>query len=448
MGERTVVTETKEEQERVVLVGVVKNNEQEWLVKESVAELGRLAETAGGKILDVCVVHQKIINPGHYIGSGKAEQIAETVAELEANTVIFDDELSPAQGRNLENIIEVKVIDRTQLILDIFALHANTRDGRLQVELARLNYLLPRLRRMWTHLERQQGGIGVRGGPGEQQIEMDRRMLQEKMHRIRRDLKDVRRHRDELRRGRQRHGWASISLVGYTNAGKSSLLNALSGSSIEAKDALFVTLDTTTRKVQLPNHQPALLSDTVGFISKLPHKLIEAFRATLEEVIQADVLIHVVDSSSNQVDEQIDAVNRVLQELGIEDKPTIMALNKIDLPQGQSNARRLERMYDHVAAVSAHSGEGLDELLDVMADQLRGRFQELYMTIPAEEYKHLAFLKANARILAETLVDTTFVVVAAVPARLVHRCDGYVVEREAYDALLAEERASRACADD
>jgi len=328
MGERTVIVETQEEQERIILVGVVKNHEQEWMVKDSVAELGRLANTAGGKVLDVCILNQKVIHPGHFIGSGKAEQIAERVEELEADTVIFDDELSPAQGRNLEKIIDAKVIDRTQLILDIFALHAHTRDGRLQVELARLNYLLPRLRRMWTHLERQQGGIGVRGGPGEQQIEMDRRMLQERMIRIRKDLKDVRRHRDELRRGRQRQGWASVSLVGYTNAGKSTLLNALSGSNIEAKDALFVTLDTTTRKVQLPNHQPALLSDTVGFIAKLPHKLIEAFRATLEEVIQADLLIHVVDASSTQVDEQIDAVNRVLTELGIQDKPVIMALNK------------------------------------------------------------------------------------------------------------------------
>ena len=292
-------------------------------------ELAQLAETAGGEVIGDGLQKLPVPVAGTYIGSGKADEFAQFCRKNEVDTVIFDDDLSPAQSRNLEALFDCKILDRTSLILDIFAQRARTREGKLQVELAQLQHLLPRLTRYWSHLSRQKGGIGMRGD-GETQLETDRRRVQDRITRILEELEVVRRQRGTQRNGRRRHLWPVASIVGYTNAGKSTLLNALTGSAVLAEDQLFATLDPTTRKLRLPSNQNVLLSDTVGFIRKLPHNLVEAFKATLEEVVTADLLIHVVDLSHPHADEQMKAVHTVLAEIGAADKPTLTVFNKVD----------------------------------------------------------------------------------------------------------------------
>ena len=282
-------TEVHLGREKAILVGLEHEGVDKWELKESLEELSELANSAGADV--VGMVTQKLEQPTapFYIGKGKAEHVREQCQREQVTSVIFDDELSPAQGRNLEKLTSRKVLDRTQLILDIFAQRARSREGRLQIELAQLQYLLPRLTGMWTHLSRQSGGIGTRG-PGETQLEVDRRRVQERIARLERDLTDVRKHRSIQREGRRRHHWPVAALVGYTNAGKSTLLNRLTGADVLAEDKLFATLDPTTRQFMLPNNQKVLLTDTVGFIRKLPHTVIESFKATLEEVHEADLL--------------------------------------------------------------------------------------------------------------------------------------------------------------
>lgn len=416
--------------ERAFLVGVVKKNDTEWETVDSVDELGQLAATAGAEVMDQAVFRQVKLHPGHFIGTGKVEELAEKVRATKSKVVIFDDDLTPAQGRNLETMISARVIDRTQLILDIFALHAQSRDGRLQVERAQLAYLLPRLRRMWTHLERQKGGIGLRG-PGEQQLEMDRRRIEERIVRLNRDLDGVRRHRLELRRGRRRHGWALLSLVGYTNAGKSTLINALTGSEVKAYNQLFATLDPTTRQLALPNHQPALITDTVGFIRKLPHHLVDAFKATLEEVGESDLLLHVIDASHPQVDRQIEAVAEVLRELKAQDKPSIAVLNKIDCPRAAATARRLGASLERAVPVSAQTGEGLEALCEEIADALRSRHTTMLLRIPVVEGKVLSELRRAGQVLEERCEDGQHMdLLTRLPPPLAQRYARYAVEEE------------------
>jgi GTP-binding protein HflX len=290
---------------------------------------------------------------GTFIGTGKAAELALRCKEEKVDTVIFDDELTGAQARNLEKIFECKILDRTALILDIFAQRARTREGKLQVELAQLEHLLPRLTRYWGHLSRQSGGIGMRGGEGESQLEADRRKVQERIDKLREELATVVRQRATQRAGRKRNEWPLASIVGYTNAGKSTLLNKLTGSSVLAEDVLFATLDPTTRRLRLPTNQNVLLSDTVGFIRKLPHDLVESFKATLEEVVEADLLLHVVDISHPKADEQIAAVNAVLLELGVQEKPTLMVFNKIDRFQMNGEFTRYRERFPHAVAISA-----------------------------------------------------------------------------------------------
>ncbi len=403
--------------ESVLLIGVVLRRGEAWRTKDTLDELAQLVESAGAEVKGRFLCRQQKIKAGHYIGTGKAEEIADWIKENPVSMVVFDDDLSPAQGRNLETVLEVRVLDRTQLILDIFAQRAHTKEGCLQVELAQHLYLLPRLRNMWTHLERQQGGIGLRG-PGETQLEMDRRRIEELIRTIKRDLGLVRTRRAEQRRGRKRHGWALVSLVGYTNAGKSTLLNRLSGADIFVEDQLFATLDPTTRQVELPNHEPMLMTDTVGFIQKLPHHLVDSFKATLEEVVEADLIVHVIDASHPQVDAQIEAVHTVLGEIGGLEKPMLFVFNKIDSEKGHNAAKRLARLHPKSVAVSALTGEGIDLLYDQLSDCLKGRKITLRLSIPLAEGKLLAALQKSASILEQEYEGDTAELLVRVSTQL------------------------------
>ncbi len=362
-----------------------------WEPRDSLQELSELATTAGAEV--VADGMQKMAAPcaATFICKGKADEFALLCRREDIDTVIFDDELSPAQSRNLETVVNCKVLDRTSLILDIFAQRARTREGKLQIELAQLQHLLPRLTRFWGHLSRQQGGIGMRGGEGETQLETDRRRVQDRIARISRDLQVVRRTRSTQRNARQRTHWALASIVGYTNAGKSTLLNTLTGSEVLVENKLFATLDPATRRLRLPTNQNVLLTDTVGFIRKLPHGLVEAFKATLEEVVQADLLVHVVDISHPRAEEQIQSVDAVLKEIGAEGKPTLMVFNKIDQLDGSRDTltRFLER-HPHGVAISAAKGEGMPALLAELGSQLR----------PVREFMELAVPHENADVIA------------------------------------------------
>jgi GTP-binding protein HflX len=413
--------------ECVLLVGVVLRYGDEWQVKDTLDELEQLVESAGASVTGRIVCRQQKIKAGHYIGTGKAEEIAEWIEDNPVSMVVFDDDLSPAQGRNLEEALKVRVLDRTQLILDIFAQRAQTKEGCLQIELAQHQYLLPRLRNMWTHLERQKGGIGMRG-PGETQLEMDRRRIQNLIRRLKRDLELVRLRRGEQRRGRKRHGWALVSLVGYTNAGKSTLLNRLSDSDIFVEDQLFATLDPTTRQVDLPNNESALITDTVGFIQKLPHHLVDAFKATLEEVVEADLIIHVIDASHPDVETQMAAVNTVLSEIGGLDKPILHLFNKIDSEVGKNTARRLAHLHDPSVMVSAKTGEGIDRLYEQLADLLKRRKLTLRLRIPLNEGKMIAHLKKSAAILEEEYESGCAELLVRVSPQVAAQCDSFIVE--------------------
>ena len=352
--------------------------------RESLAELAELARTAGAKVVGRALQRRSAPQPATYIGSGKLREVADACLEKRANTVIFDDELSPSQQRNLEEQLQLKVIDRTALILDIFAMRASTREGRLQVELAQTEYLLPRLRGQWSHLERMEGAIGLRG-PGETQIETDRRLVRRRMSKLKKDLEQVRVQRELYRRQRRRSGVPVVALIGYTNAGKTTLMRALSGADQRAEDKLFATLDPVTRKMALPSGRPALLTDTVGFIQKLPTQLVASFRATLEELEEADVLLHVVDVSHPHAGTQAETVEGVLRDLSVLGRPTIVALNKIDAltcddgspPETEADARALldgaGPVPGDIRHISASKGWGIDALRDAIDAVLDGR---------------------------------------------------------------------------
>lgn len=355
-----------------------------WDTRDSLDELNELATSAGALVVGDGTQKLEVPNARSYIGKGKAEEFAAYCRENAVDTIIFDDELSPAQTRSLEEIFQCKILDRTALILDIFAQRARTREGKLQIELAQLQHLLPRLTRYWGHLSRQKGGIGMRGGEGESQLEADRRKVQERIDKIQIELEAVRRQRSTQRNGRQRNLWPLASIVGYTNAGKSTLLNKLTGADVYAEHKMFATLDPTTRRLRLPTNQNVLLTDTVGFIKKLPHDLVESFKATLEEVVQADLLIHVVDASHPQAEEQILAVNKVLEEIGAEGKPTIMVFNKIDRFINGEWANRFTVQFPNAIGVSAKTGAGVPALLAEIGTQLRPIREFVELHVPHE----------------------------------------------------------------
>lgn len=390
--------------ERAYLVGVeLKNKPGTFALEDSMRELERLADTDGLQVVGQTTQRIERFNPATMIGKGKLHEIVELREELQYDVLIFNDELHPNQQREIEGAFggaDIKVLDRTALILDIFAQHARTREGALQVELAQYEYRLPRLTRMWTHLGRQTGGAAGRGGsggvglrgPGERQLELDRREIRARIAQLKQELERVRKQRGEQRRKRQREGIPVVSIVGYTNAGKSTLLNALTESQVYVADQLFATLDPTTRRVQLPSGQEVLFSDTVGFIEKLPTQLIAAFRATLEEIVESNVLLHVVDITHPNALEQIGAVEETLEEIGAADKPTVMALNKVDdieLPKnnlgGEATARFLGQWledFPDAVPISARRGLGLDALLEQVENVLGSELVAVRVRIP------------------------------------------------------------------
>jgi GTP-binding protein HflX len=419
-----IETRPHKTQERALLIGLEKEGVSKWDLQDSLDELRELASSAGAKVVDT--ITQKLQKPTapYYIGRGKAESIKDSCQDQQVTSVIFNDELSPAQGRNLENLFARKVLDRTQLILDIFAQRARSREGRLQIELAQLQYLLPRLTRMWHHLSRQTGGIGTRG-PGETQLEVDRRRVQERIARLERELEAVRKTRAVQRQGRKRHQWPVAAVVGYTNAGKSTLLNLLTGADVVAEDKLFATLDPTTRSFVLPNKQRVLLTDTVGFLRKLPHTLIESFKATLEEVSEADLLIHIVDLSHPRVDEQMEAVDAVIKELDAFGKQTLIVFNKIDNLPNRELADAYATRFPGSVAISARTGEGVNRLVQGLEDalsswRLRSRFQ-----IPSNESALIAEIHRVGHVLELRYEGSDAVIVAHVPPHLEQKLADY-----------------------
>ena len=406
--------------ERAILIGLEKHGTTKWDLRDSMDELRELVSSAGAEVVET--VTQKLEAPTapYYIGKGKAQMIKESFQTQRVTSVIFDHELSPAQGRNLEKLFLRKVLDRTQLILDIFAQRARTREGRLQIELAQLQYLLPRLTRMWTHLSRQSGGIGTRG-PGETQLEVDRRRVGERIAKIERELLAVRKTRSVQRQGRKRHQWPVAAVVGYTNAGKSTLLNLLTGAHVAAEDKLFATLDPTTRSLTLPNQQRMLLTDTVGFLRNLPHTLIESFKATLEEVSEADLLLHVVDLSHPRVDEHIEAVDGVTRDLGASGKQTLMIFNKVDALQNPEIVEAYRRRYPGSVAISARTGAGVSALISALQDQLGSWRLHSRFRVPLAEAELIAELHRTGHILDVRYEPDAAVISAHVPVELAGR---------------------------
>jgi GTP-binding protein HflX len=377
--------------ERAFLLAVDTGAEPGWNAEDSLAELANLALTAGAEVVGAEWQNRRHVDPHWYVGKGKAEELVSAKSETGFDLLVADDELSPTQQRTLEELVKVKVIDRSRLILDIFAQHARTHEGRLQVELAQLEYQLPRLTRLWTHLSRTQGGIGSRG-PGESQLETDRRVIRDRIKKMKGRVEDVRQARETAARGRDRRLMATVGIVGYTNSGKSTLLNALVGSEVtRAEDKLFATLDPTSRQVKLGDGQSAILTDTVGFIHKLPHQLVDAFRATLEEVNRADVLVEVVDASDAHATEHRATVQAVLDELGAGDKPRLVAYNKADLLTAAAAANGNGRAGEPVVIapaiggavfVSALTGFGLDTLRVQLSALLASLWEDIDVRLP------------------------------------------------------------------
>ncbi len=409
---------TRPQHERAILVKLVVRAARAPFVEptevDSLDELAALADTAGAEVVDRLVQRANGVNPATFIGKGKAEELAEACRGFEAGVVIFDHDLSPAQGRNLEQLTGVRVIDRTQLILDIFARRARSHTARLQVELAQLQYQLPRLRRLWTHLERIEGGIGLRG-PGETQIETDRRMARDRIGDLQRELASIARRKSS--QVAQRSEYFSIALVGYTNVGKTALMNALTGETLFSEPRLFATLDATTRKLKLPGGQRVLLTDTVGFIRDLPHNLVASFHATLEEVREADLLVHVADAGMPEVAQQIQSVRGVLAELGCAESPLLLVLNKMDLPLATENFAAVTRDFGEAAAISVHRREGLDELARTLERKVHEQQVRLDLRIPAADGRTLAFVANRGTVLSREARDETIHVRAIIARR-------------------------------
>jgi GTP-binding protein HflX len=413
---------------RAILIGIKLRDNLMHETEESLQELHQLAETAGIEVVYESIQSRNMPKPTYFIGEGKVEELKPLVEELDADAIIFDEELSPAQNRNLERALEVATIDRTGLILQVFAQRALTREARLQVALAQLEYALPRLTRMWTHLSRlATGGGGGRHlrGPGETQLEMDRRWVRRNIGHVRKALESVEKQRQTQRRNRSEK--IKVSLVGYTNAGKSTLFNALTGETVLAEDKLFATLDSTTRKVDLPQKQQILLSDTVGFIKKLPHQLVAAFKATLEEVSEADLLLHVVDVSHPEAEAQIAAVNVVLEELDATHIPMFMVFNKIDRLKSEEGFQILRSRYPDALPISAQRGDGIADLVDALAHRFGEHGTNLSLSIPYIDGQVLDLLYKHGTVIDTEYTDKAIHVKVRLPSRYLKSVSQFLV---------------------
>jgi len=404
----------KDEKERAIVVGLVTRNLHKRQAEEYLDELALLADTAGAVVVHRILQERGRIDPAFYIGKGKVEQIAQCVEDDNIASVIFDDDLSPAQVRNLETVVKRKILDRSGLILDIFASRARSNEARTQVELAQLQYLLPRLTGAWTHLSKQFGGIGTKG-PGETQIETDRRMIRERISHLEKKLEKIGRQRETRRSGRK--NFVTVSLVGYTNAGKSTLLNALTDSSVFVESRLFATLDTTTRAAVLSPSTTILLSDTVGFIRKLPHHLIASFKGTLEEVLEADILLHVIDVCHPRFEEQIRVVNATLEELGVVGKPILFVFNKIDALKDREHLQDLQTQFSPSVCISAERGINLLGLKEMILKTIHHSRVTLTFSFAQTEHKALSALHDLADVEQRIYEDGKVTVTATVSSR-------------------------------
>jgi GTPase len=398
--------------ERAVLVRVILPGQT--VGDDPLDEINGLAKTAGARVVSGMVQRREAPDVTTYLGKGKVQELKSVVERHDADVVIFDNDLAPSQTRNLERALGVKSLDRTELILDIFAGNAKTYEARLAVELAQLEYALPRLKRMWTHLSRIKAGIGMRG-PGEKQLEVDRRLVENRIHDLRTELHGIEKRKERLVASRGDR--LSVSLVGYTNAGKSTLMNALTGAGVYAADKLFATLDTRTRRWMLPSWGPVLLSDTVGFIRDLPHSLIASFKATLEEARQADLLLHVADAANPAVLEQISAVYEVLRELGIEEKDTLLVLNKVDRLRERGELAKVLQRYPHAIPISARTREGFDQLHQAASEALSRSFADLDVETSVANGRMLAYLAAHGEVLGRHYEGQRVIVHVRMPQR-------------------------------
>ena len=407
--------ENKEVEERVILVGISTGQDED--TEGSLEELKELVKTAGAETIGTVIQNRESAHPATYLGKGKIDEVKWMVWETEATGIVCDDELSPAQLRNLEEALDTKVMDRTMVILDIFASRARTREGKIQVELAQLRFRAARLVGMRNSLSRLGGGIGTRG-PGETKLEVDRRLIHQRIGQLKAELEDVKRHRQVQREQRTRNRVPVAAIVGYTNAGKSTLLNRLTNAGILAEDKLFATLDPTTRTLALPGGQELLLTDTVGFIRKLPHHLIEAFKSTLEEARYCDIILHVVDCSSPRMEMQMYVVYETLRQLEIQDKVMVTVFNKIDqLPE---NVTLRDFSADYQVKISAKTGEGIPELLELFETILRGRNVYLEKTFPYSEAGKIQLIRKSGQLLEEEYGEDGIQVKAYVPAEMFH----------------------------
>jgi len=388
--------------ERIVLVAVATAGSHSDEIDANLDELARLVDTAGADSVSRIVQKRTTIDPATYVGKGKAIEIRDVAMATDCDTVVFDDELAPAQQFNLERLLKRTAIDRTAVILDIFAQNAASQEGKAQVELAQLKYRLPRLRGKGRSLSQQGGGIGTRG-PGETQLEVDRRRLVRRIHKLEGELRLISRHRDTQRKGRRRSGLHQIAIVGYTNAGKSTLLNHLTSAGVLVEDRLFATLEATTRRLQLPGGESVLLTDTVGFVRKLPHQLVEAFKSTLEVAADADLLVHVVDASAADPEAQFDAVRLVLAEIGADEVPELIVINKADI--APNSAERLAQRLTGSVVVSAETGDGIDAMLVTIGDRLRAMTPVLDLLVPYDRGDLIAAVHRSGEVISETPTD-------------------------------------------
>ena len=410
--------ELKQEMEKVILVGVQEQDGDD--TERSLKELEELVKTAGASAVGVVIQKRELIHPGTYVGKGKLEEIKELLWETEASGIVCDDELSPAQLGNLRDELDVKIMDRTLVILDIFAARATTSEGKIQVELAQLKYRQSRLTGLGAAMSRLGGGIGTRG-PGEKKLEMDRRLIKGRIAQLNRELKEVKRHREVAREHRKKIRIPVIAIVGYTNAGKSTLLNTLTGADVLSEDKLFATLDPTTRGLLLSGKQEVLLTDTVGFIRKLPHHLIEAFKSTLEEAKYADMILHVVDASNPEMDEQMYIVYEILKELGVTEKPIITAFNKQDRLSGDEILRDFKA--DRTVGISAKTGEGLETLKAVIEELLREQKMAIEKLYTYEEAGQIQLIRKYGELLKEEYREDGIYVQAFVPMELYQKIE-------------------------